>query len=156
MDLQQDTCITSESRAPAYRRPSFNALAGCDMKTKPFILLMLVAIIITSVVVVYYRSPYQRGRSVAKADLAIGNPRYFLIGEPIAYPNSPIDVKLQRYNMTLVQLGCCVSDPDAKYVKGYNEVINNTLGNKYGHDFIQKAFEIDEEPNHVPVIMNGR
>ena len=88
-------------------------------------------------------SESDRGRAEAEADLKAGRARYFHIGLPLSADSQLADILLKDYGLTLVGLGCVPVPPVGEHAKGYNETIIRELGQKFGRDFIQKAWKKD-------------
>ena len=88
-------------------------------------------------------SDFRRGQSEAEADLKAGRARYFHIGLPLSADSQLADILLKDYGLTLVGLGCVPVPPVGEHAKGYNETIIRELGQKFGRDFIKKAWEKD-------------
>ena len=91
------------------------------------------------------QAEYERGKAEARADLKAGRPRYFYVGQPLSADSRLGDILKEEYGLTLVSLGCVPVPPVGEHAKGYNEIVSDTLGQRFGQDFIKKAWERDHD-----------
>lgn len=75
----------------------------------------------------------------APRDIAENNVKYFIVGQPHAHDDFFTSILKDKYNITVMRLGCTPGSQEAEAASTYNDEVVSVLGKKFGPDFIVEA-----------------
>ena len=103
--------------------------------------LLLLPMLVMSIPL-YAENTAGRGTGIvlnAAKDIKSGEYKYLLIGQPMAHDEQFKKVLKNKYNITLVSLGCAPGSKEAKQAESYNNTIIPILEKKHGKSFLANA-----------------